>query len=113
MLKFLCLFLFSAAVVAAPEATIRFNAPTQYTDETPIASGTVITYRLYQGGRTGTKTLVGTVTSGGKVTAGLQVGQEYCWEVTAVVNGQESARSNAACKSFPFPTPAAVTITVE
>lgn len=94
-------------------ATITFYAPTKYTDGSSIAQGTQITYRLYQGEKGQTKTLAATLTSTAtKVSTGLQAGKEYCWQVTAVINGQESERSNEACKAFAFPIPETVTITV-
>lgn len=103
----------SAAEAPARSATITFAAPTQYTDGSAIASGTAITYRLYQGEKGQTKTQVATLsTTATTVSTGLQGGKEYCWEVTAVINGQESARSNSACKAFAFPVPETVTITV-
>jgi hypothetical protein len=107
-----CVFTIANAQTART-ATITFSAPTEYTDGTSIATGAAISYRVYQGARTGTKTQVGTITSTSTtINSGLQAGQEYCWEVTAVINGQESARSNQACKAFAFPTPDTVTITV-
>ena len=107
------LALASAPVFAANQATIKFNAPTKYEDGSTIATGTTITYNLYQGLKGAAKTKVGTVVSGSTVTTGLQSGSDYCWQVTAVINGMESDKSNEACKAFPFPTPQAVTITVE
>jgi hypothetical protein len=94
-------------------ATITFSAPTKYTDGSSIAQGTQITYRLYQGEKGQQKTLAATLTSTAtKVSTGLEAGKEYCWQVTAVINGQESERSNEACKAFAFPIPETVTITV-
>lgn len=94
-------------------ATITFSAPTRYTDGSSVEAGTSISYRVYQGARGGTKTQVGTITgTSTTISSGLLAGREYCWEVTSVINGVESARSNEACKSFPFPTPETITITV-
>jgi fibronectin type 3 domain-containing protein len=96
----------------AREAIITFTRPTRYVDGTPINSQTAITYRLYQGKRSEQKALVAEInTTSVTVNTGLPPG-ETCWEVTAVANGVESARSNEACKSFPYPAPQAVTITV-
>lgn len=93
-------------------ATITFARPTQYTDGSPIPAGVAITYRLYQGAKGGTKTLAGTITgTTATVNSGLAPG-ETCWEVTAVANGVESARSNEGCKTFAYPATQAVTITV-
>lgn len=112
----ICILL-SFALVAnaqtARTATITFAAPTKYTDGSSIAAGTTVTYRLYQGEKGGAKTQVASLsTTATTVNTGLQAGREYCWEVTAVINGQESARSNEACKAFAFPIPETVTITV-
>ena len=104
-------------VVQAQEpriATITFHAPTKYTDGTPIEPGTEISYRLYQGEQGEDKQHVATIsTTSTTVQTGLQPGKTYCWEVTAVINEQESARSNEGCKTFDHLVPEAVTITVE
>jgi len=104
-------------VVQAQEprrATITFHAPTKYTDGTPIEPGTEISYRLYQGEQGEDKQHVATLsTTATTVQTGLQPGKTYCWEVTAVINEQESARSNEGCKTFDHLVPEAVTITVE
>jgi hypothetical protein len=107
------LFVALPAIAQTPRtATITFDAPTTYTDGSLIESP--ISYFVYQGARGATKPQVATITgTSTTITTGLQAGQEYCWEVTAVVNGVESARSNEACKSFPLPVPSAVTITVQ
>lgn len=97
--------------LAANTGTINFTPSTQNTDGTAIDGP--VTYNLYQGIKGAAKTKVGTVAATGTtINTGLANGVEYCWEVTAVARGNESARSNEACKSFPFGTPAAVTITV-
>lgn len=104
-------------VVQAQEprrATITFHAPTKYTDGTPIEPGTEISYRLYQGEQGEDKQHVATLsTTATTVQTGLQPGKTYCWEVTAVINEQESARSNEGCKTFDHLVPESVTITVE
>lgn len=94
-------------------AEITFNRPTQYTDGTPIAADTPIAYHVYQGTRGGgEKVRVATITeTGTTITTGLPPG-ETCWQVSAVANGTESALSNEACKSFPWPATEAITITV-
>lgn len=96
------------------QATVTFAAPTKYTDGSSIPAGTAITYRVYQGSKgQANKPLIGTITTtSATVSAGLQAGTEYCWQVSAVINGQESALSNEACKSFPALAPEAVTITI-
>lgn len=107
----------SASVLAQETrtATISFDAPTTYADaeNTPIpASGVAITYRVYQGAKGATKTFVATIAATGlTIDTGLSYG-ETCWEVIAVANGKESARSNEGCKTFEFPATKSVTITV-
>lgn len=96
----------------ARTATITFTRPLQYTDGTDIAAGTALSYNVYQGAKGGAKTKVATITATATtINTGLPPG-ETCWEVTTLANGVESARSNEACKSFAFPTPEAITITV-
>lgn len=108
-----CVGIGAARAAEARTATITFSAPTQYTDGSSIAAGTTITYRLYQGEKGQAKVQAATLTATATtVNTGLAAGKEYCWEVTAVINGVESAHSNEACKAFAFPTPTAVTITV-
>jgi hypothetical protein len=70
-----------------------------------------VTYELYQGVKGAARVKVGAFTSGGQITTGLLTGNEYCWHVTATIDGSTSAPSNEACKRFTG-TPEAVTITV-
>ena len=99
---------------AAPQAVISFNKPTKYTDGTTIAANAVITYELFQGLKGAAKAKVSTITTTtATVTSGLVAGNEYCWQVTAIINAVTSALSNEGCKAFPFPTPEAVVITVQ
>lgn len=115
----LCLILLGSLVSFAGlaqttrTATITFSKPTQYEDGTPIAAGTTVTYKVYQGARGSTsKTQVATITATATtINTGLQPG-ETCWQVSAVANGVESALSNEACKMFAYPATEAVTITV-
>jgi hypothetical protein len=94
-------------------ATIIFTAPTHYVDGTPIAADTPLSYHVYQGERGGQKQRVATITeTAATIDTGLPPG-EMCWEVTAVANGVESARSNEGCKFFPWPAPQTITITVQ
>lgn len=94
-------------------ATITFTRPSAYTDGSSIPAATVVTYGVYQGAKgSTTKTKVGTITSTATtISTGLQPG-ETCWQVSAIANGVEGALSNEACKTFPFPAPDVVTITV-
>jgi ABC-type phosphate transport system substrate-binding protein len=95
-------------------ARITFAKPTQYVDGSTIPAAVVVTYNVYQGEKGQPKVQVATIgNSPATISTGLQAGKEYCWEVTAVANGIESARSNEGCKSFPFSAPEPVIITVE
>lgn len=100
-----------AQVEAANTGTITFTGTTQFTDGTTIPATATKTYDLYQGIKGGAKVRVGSFTSGGSITTGLLTGNEYCWDVVAIVNGVESAHSNEGCKKF-IGVPNAVTITV-
>lgn len=94
-------------------ATITFTRPATYTDGSTIPTGTAISYEVLQGAKgSTTKPIVATITNvSTTISTGLQPG-ETCWQVVAVINGVKSAVSNEACKTFPFPIPEAVTITV-
>lgn len=105
-----------AAITQAQErnAVITFAAPTQYTDGSMIDPGTVISYLVYQGAKGAEKVQVATISeTSATISTGLAGGVEYCWQISAVVNGVESALSNEGCKAFAFPTPETVTITVQ
>ena len=113
-LGILVLVAISAAVQAQEPRTavISFDAPTEYIDGTPIAPGTVIEYRVYQGAKGSGKPQVATITgTSTTINTGLQPG-ETCWQVSAVANGRESDLSNEGCKTFEFPATKAITITV-
>lgn len=102
----LCALLFmSLTAMAQNTATITFTRP-KWADGTDIPTSTALSYNLYQGVGPGTpKTKVGTITTTtGNITTGLLSGNNYCFQVTAFLTGQEatteSARSNEACKAF-------------
>jgi hypothetical protein len=94
-------------------AVITFTKPTEYTDGTPIAASTTLTYNVYQGAKGSTsKAKVATITATATtINSGLLPG-ETCWQVSVVANGVESALSNEACKTFAWPAAETVTITV-
>ena len=102
------------AQTATRSATLTFTKPTKYTDGSDIAAGTAISYYVYQAKKGEPKVRAGGTITGQTTTisTGLQAGTEYCWQVSAVIQGTESALSNEACKAFAFPTPETVTITV-
>lgn len=111
---FLLMLLPLIAQPAPFTATITFTAPTHYTNGDVIPVTVALTYNLYQGKDGGEKVLVGTITgTSTTINSGLTAGT-YCWEVTAVAESIESARSNEGCKTFVAepPVPNAVVITV-
>src|SRR5687767_13360218 len=115
-MRYLAITLLLLSAVASAQtprsATITFSRPTKYTDGTDIATGTALSYKVLQGAKGTAKTVVGTITATATtINAGLQPG-ETCWQIIVVANGVESAASNEACKTFPFPSTEAVTITV-
>lgn len=114
LLTFAVALVYSAAhAQTARTATITFTRPVTYTDGSVLPAGVSVSYKVYQGAKGSTsKTVVGTITSTATtVSTGLQPG-ETCWQVSAVANGVESALSNEGCKTFAFPAPDIVTITV-
>lgn len=113
----LAVFIFgiSRAEAAPPTATITFPAVTQDTDNAPLVGP--VTYNVYQALKGSPTVKVGTITTTNTtVTAGLQGGLEYCWQVTAIAQGIEGAKSIIdpvkSCKKFDPGTPGIVVITV-
>lgn len=93
-----------AAGTGTGTATWMWSAPTAFTDGTPIPSTDTITYNLYLGSAPGAEAATPAQTGITALTAtstGFSAGQEVCGNLTAVVNGLESAHSNEACKTFP------------
>lgn len=93
----------------APTLTATWTAPTKNTDSSAITAA--LTYNLYAG--TSCTALVKaqraiattSVTLTGSTLTGLIPGATYCFAVTAVANGVESAQSNTATVAIPSPTP--------
>jgi len=99
------------ATAQGPSAVLSWTAPTTYTNGSLIGSAT-ITYNIYQGltgqeGTTPVQTNLSATTA--TITAGLTPGTTQCFEVTALVAGVESAKSNEACKTFAPLVPSAPT----
>ncbi len=100
----------SRAQTAVNTATWSWTAPTTFTDGTTIPSIDAITYNLYigtagKGSEASTPVQTG-ITGLTVTTSGYAAGSVVCGEVTSVVAGVESGRSNEACKSFPdLPSP--------
>lgn len=110
ILTFLLFLVASSPSWAANTAALAWTAPTQYEDGTPLAAGTVLTYGVYQGVQGQPKSRVATATAtSATISTGLANGTTYCWAVTAIANGVESAPSAEACKSFPWPATQAPT----
>ena len=100
----------SRAQTAVNPAVWSWTAPTTFADGTAIPSTDAITYNLYVGtggkGSEATAPVQTGITATTITTSGYAAGAVVCGEVTAVVNGVESARSNEACKTFPdVPSP--------
>ena len=100
----------SRAQTAVNPAVWSWTAPTTFADGTAIPSTDAITYNLYVGtagkGSEATTPVQTGITATTVTTSGYAAGAVVCGEVTAVVNGVESARSNEACKTFPdVPSP--------
>ena len=100
----------SRAQTAVNPATWSWTAPSTFADGTTIPSTDTITYNLYVGtagkASEATTPVQTGITATTVTTSGYAAGAVVCGEVTAVVNGVESARSNEACKTFPdVPSP--------
>ena len=93
-----------------------WTAPTEYTDGTPIPSGTVITYNWYvgingPGSEPATPTQQNLPYTSAMYSTNLVAGEDVCGYVTAVVNGVESPHSNESCSIIPAAKPAAPVVT--
>lgn len=98
----------SIAYAQSMTATLNWTAPTAYTNGTAIPSGTAITYNVYRGAASGAETLLTSgVTADTYVDSAVSPGATYYYEITAVIDGQESAKSNEASKTFAPLVPAA------
>lgn len=95
-----------ASVALAATLTGAWTPPTANTDGSTIAAP--ITYNTYIGA-SGAEVLVGAGLTTASTTASVAAGATACLQVTAVVNGVESARTTEVCKTEPFPTPNAPT----
>lgn len=103
----------AVAQAAGPSATLTWVPPTTNTDGTPITGA--LTFNVYQGptgAESTTPVQTGLSGTSATITAGLADGTTVCFKVTAVEGGQESAKSNEACKTFPAATPNSPTLTV-
>lgn len=108
--------LFTYQVAAAHSFAEFWTAPTEYTDGTPIPSGTVITYNWYvgtagPGSEPATPTQKGLPYLSALYSSNLVPGENVCAYVTAVINGVESPHSNESCSVIPATQPAAPVVT--
>lgn len=96
--------LLPSLALAANTATLEWG----YTSNDPANDNP--TFTVYQGLQGQVKTAGPTTTAKTlTINTGLAFGNTYCWVVTAKANGNESLPSNEACKTFPYPVPAAPT----
>jgi hypothetical protein len=111
-----------AQTPASNTATWTWAPPTEYSDGTPIASGTVITYNVYTGSVSGEESSIPawTGTALTATTSGYADGSTVYGNVTACVvpvGGTSptdcSPHSNEASKNFPLPAPVAPTLAVK
>lgn len=112
-LTVLLLALFASAIVSAQTAsvTIRWTAPTENIDGTPVTAN--LTYNVYAALKGATKTKIATSTTGASTT--VQVAPGTCFEITAVAAGAgESARSTELCMlAIPKPPSGVVFVTIQ
>jgi hypothetical protein len=97
----------ASSVATAQSAKLTWAPVTQY--DTGIAITLPVSYNIYQGARgqaVKTKVSASTATTV-SLTAALFAGKEVCWNITAVVETDESVYSNEACKTFPKAVPKA------
>lgn len=99
---------------AAPTASVNFTAPTANADGTVIASGTTLTYNLYQATASGAEVKVASALAGAPilVSTGLTSATTFYWYVTVTDANGESSPSNEVCKIFPASPPGTITITI-
>lgn len=92
--------------------TVSWTAPTTYATGTPLPPSAVsgMTYNVYLGsagkGSEGNTPAATGVAALSYQSTGYAPGATVCAEVTAVLNGLESARSGEACATFPTAAPA-------
>lgn len=98
-----------AHAVTPPQFTVSWTAPVNNTDGSVISGA--ITYQMYAGVGPGKEVKLGTpVSSPPYVITPVAPGTNECVQVTAIVNGVESAKSAEACSTMPLPSPNSPTI---
>lgn len=104
-LSLLLAALVAPAVLSAQwdQAQLDWSSPTKFVDGSLIPSGSTISYNLYAARRGETKTVIQSgITQTGMLRTGIPAG-DWCWQLTAVVNGVESDRSVEVCKKIVQP----------
>lgn len=104
----LSLVAFAAIAQAAPQTVLSWTAPTTLQDGTAIAAGT-LTYQVYAGGKPGTEVKLGAPLAATTLSVTPVAGSTQCFQVTALVGGQESIKSGEACVSPSAPTVIVIT----
>lgn len=104
-----------ASAVEWNQAQLTWTIVNSYDDFSPIIAP--VTYRVYAGKRGTTKAVVATVSTPTALRSNIPEG-DWCWQVAAVVNNVEGAKSEEVCKNITrkatSTTPAQVTgLTVE
>lgn len=94
-MRALLLLLVSGNVLAG-SALASWEAPTQNTDGTPIVLP--LTYTLYGGVQGQPKVALATVSSLSYQHTTAPNGVTYCYQVTAIAGGEESAPTGEGCK---------------
>ena len=117
----LSLILFSphafAQTTTGGTAKWSWTALADFTNGTAIPSSDAITYNIYigtagPGSEASTPVQTG-LTAVTVTTSGYAAGQTVCGQVTAVVGGLESVRSNESCKTFPVAPDSPTGLTVQ
>jgi hypothetical protein len=96
-----------AFISAAPARAQTHNVALAWTASASAAANPSLTYNVYRSpGCSGTFTLLNssTVSATTFIDSGVSAGT-YCYRVTAVLSGAESAPSNQAAAIVPAPTP--------
>lgn len=100
------------STVFAVDLKLSWQAPTTYTDSTPIGKDSTITYKVF-GANQGQVLQLLTTTSALTAVRSNVDGNVHCYAVAAVVGGTQSAMSDAVCikpnmNSGPTTPPSAV-----
>ena len=96
------LAMFSCSAVAGT-ANLTVTAPTQNTDGTAITLQ--LTFKFYGAVQGQAKTVLATVGTPAYTHSTAPNGVTYCYQVTAVAGGQESAPTAEVCKAMPAAIP--------